>query len=100
MKQNAKKKVQQEIGACLFLNTNKISDTEIVEKVSDSAVFSVLADQTAWGDHVHPLVQNLCEHLPRMCDYGWHCTRNKSATLCNEAPLSPTSYDGILLVEK
>lgn len=47
MKQNAKKKVQQEIGACLVLNTNKISDTKIVEKVSDSAVFRVLADQTA-----------------------------------------------------
>lgn len=68
---NVKNKVQQEIWDCLFLNTSKISDTEVVEKVSDSAVFSAVPDRTAWGDHVHSLVQNLCKHLPGMCDYGW-----------------------------
>lgn len=44
---NVKNKVQQEIWDCLFLNTSKISDTEVVEKVSDSAVFSAVPDRTA-----------------------------------------------------
>lgn len=46
-KKNAKNKVQQEIWGCFFLNTNKFSDTEAVKKVSDSAVFSAVPDQTA-----------------------------------------------------
>lgn len=46
-KKNAKNKVQQEIWGCCFLNTNKFSDTEAVKKVSDSAVFSAVPDQTA-----------------------------------------------------
>lgn len=96
-KKNAQKNGQQEILGCLFLNTNKVSDAEVVERTSDSAVFSAVPDQTAWADHMHPLVQNMCKHLPGMCDYG---IRNKSATLYNEAPWSPTSYSCILLVDK
>lgn len=46
---------------------------------------------------MHPQVQKMCKHLPGMCDYG---IRNKSATLCNEAPWNPSSYNCILLVEK